>query len=141
MKSPNYTAADDAYLAANYAKHGAQAVADALGRTKMGVMRRACVLRISADPHRKNPNKGPRKPRLQGYKPSQEIKIKGKGPAMTVMGTKIRAAQFVGEPKITAETRVTIARPFVDTRFVPVGPVPRVVDPAQCRGWAKVASC
>ena len=41
-----------------------------------------------------------------------------------------------GEPIITSKTRVTIAPAFV-ARFAQVGPVPRVVDSAECRGWVR----
>jgi len=48
----------------------------------------------------------------------------------------LRSAEFIGEPIITSKTRVTIAPAFV-ARFAQVGPVPRVVDSAECRGWVR----
>lgn len=64
--------------------------------------------------------------------------------ALTVMrksATKpAQTPRFVGEPIITSATIVTIAAPFVDRRFVPDGPVSRVVDSAECRPWAKAAT-
>jgi hypothetical protein len=131
-----WTKEQDKIILTHYRQKGAPLVAELTGRSIGGVRQRASRLGVEYNKKQPDPRKRRKLNRLEGYTKASEIKIKGKGPAMTVMGTKIRAAQFVGEPKITAETRVTIARPFVDTRFVPVGPVPRVVDPAQCRAWA-----
>lgn len=139
MKAPNWTPEEHAYLAAHYAEDGAAAVAAALGRTVMGVMRYASTKKIRTNVNRPNPKKGPRKPKLQGYKPESEIRIKGKGPAMSVMPVKIAGAKWEGPAIVPKHVKVQRAPPFVDTRFVPVGPVPRVVDPAQCRAWAEAA--
>jgi hypothetical protein len=46
---------------------------------------------------------------------------------------------MAGEPIITAQTKITIAPPFVDKRWLP-DEVTRVVDPAQCRAWALAAT-
>ena len=63
--------------------------------------------------------------------------------ALTVMrksATKpAQTPRLVGEPIITSKTIVTIAAPFVDRRFVPDGPVSRVVDSAECREWVRAA--
>lgn len=63
--------------------------------------------------------------------------------ALTVMRKSAKkpaqTPQLVGEPIITSATIVTIAAPFVDRRFVPDGPVSRVVDSADCREWVRAA--
>lgn len=63
--------------------------------------------------------------------------------ALTVMRKsakkRAQAPRLVGEPIITSATIVTIAAPFVDRRFVPDGPVSRVVDSADCREWVRAA--
>lgn len=51
----------------------------------------------------------------------------------------LRVADFIGEPIITSETRVTVAPPFVDRRWT-VDNVPRVVDSEQCSDWARAAA-
>ena len=44
-----------------------------------------------------------------------------------------------GEARITSDTKVTIAPPFIDRRFACVGSVPSVIDSSQCRPWAMAA--
>ena len=79
-------------------------------------------------------------PREKGAKaPARHPKIL----ALTVMRKSAKkpaqTPQLVGEPIITSATIVTIAAPFVDRRFVPDGPVSRVVDSADCREWVRAA--
>lgn len=63
--------------------------------------------------------------------------------ALTVMRKSAKkpaqTPRLAGEPIITSATIVTIAAPFVDRRFVPDGPVSRVVDSADCREWVRAA--
>ena len=82
----------------------------------------------------------PLPPREKGAKaPARHPKIL----ALTVMRKSAKnpaqTPQLVGEPIITSATIVTIAAPFVDRRFVPDGPVSRVVDSADCREWVRAA--
>ena len=127
-----WTKAQDQVVIENYTLRGGAYVAGVVKRSVYAVRRRAAVLGVKADKSlaarvryeklEKKPNP-PKKPRH--------------GPKMTVMQnyTKIKYAPMAGAPIITADTKVTIAPPFVDRRWL-VEVAPNVVDSAQCGAWA-----
>ena len=130
-----WTPAQDAIIIAHYTADGAEVVAEKTGRSVYSVRRRASLLKVPADRKRagvirwakqeRKPN--PPKPR-KVPKPLWVMRERDKRP---------KVVQLQGEARITSETRVTIAPPFVDRRFTPEGPVRRVVDSAQCRAWVR----
>jgi hypothetical protein len=120
-----WTPAQDAVLREHYARSGARAVAAMIGRTVQGVRRRATVLKVSGSNRRPRPEQ--RKEKAPKPNPIRALR---KPAAKPTRG-------MVGEPIITSATRVTICPHGEDTRFLPDGPVPRVVDSAECRGWVR----
>ena len=130
----------DNIIRARYTTEGAEVVAEQTGRTTLAVRRRAAILGVKADLHLsglRRYQKHPKKPNPPKVKPKRARKANN--PGLTVMAKRDRAPQvrLEGEPKITSDTKVTIAPPFVDRRFAPSGPVPRVVDSGRCRAWAR----
>jgi hypothetical protein len=131
-----WTAEEDDFLKANYFQKGGIYVSQQLGRSPTAVRKRAVVLGVPADKHRT----------AVGRYAEQKVKPnpskKGIGPKMTVVrerDKKASAPKLEGEPIVTADTKVTIAPPFVDRRWLPDSVV-RVVDPDNCREWARAAS-
>jgi hypothetical protein len=117
-----WTEEQDQAIRTYYDSLGAAAVGKMIGRSVQGVRVRASKLGIVA-----NLSKVAR--RRMGGKGLSESSYKApRRPAH---------APMAGEARITSETRVTIAPPFVDKRFTPTGPVRRVVDSSQCRAWAQ----
>ena len=117
-------------LEQHYFARGGEWIAEQLGCSVVSVRSQARRLGVKADPHRKNPRKATKRARelrairavtgrKSPYAPSVVIPTKG----------------FVGEPIITEKTRVTVAPPFVDRRWV-VEKAERVVDSGECREWA-----
>lgn len=124
-----WSAQEDALLREHYATKGGAAVGQMIGRTEMAVRRRAQTLKVRGSKfHMRKPPKEPKK----------------RAPAPTVLRKAAKVKQetprLSGEAIITSTTRVTIAPAFVDRRFAPSGPPPRVVDSDACRDWAKVAA-
>jgi hypothetical protein len=101
---------------------GPVAVGAMVGRTPGAVRARASRLGVRAEKRPREPKPKPPPP-IRAMRKSAAKPVPVRGP--------------VGDPIITAETRVTIAPTFVDRRFLPDGPVPRVVDSAECRGWVR----
>lgn len=124
-----WSAQEDALLREHYATKGGAAVGQMIGRTEMAVRHRAQVLKVrGSKAHMRKPPEEPKK----------------RAPAPTVLRktekAKQEAPRLSGEPIITSATRVTIAPAFVDRRFAPSGPLPSVVDPEDCRDWARSAA-
>ena len=124
-----WSAQEDALLREHYATKGSAAVGQMIGRTEMAVRHRAQTLKVRGSKfHMRKPPKEPKK----------------RAPASTVLRKSAKqpepAPRLSGDPIITSATRVTIAPAFVDRRFVPTGPLPRVVDSQACRDWAKAAA-
>lgn len=122
VKAEVWSAEQDEAIRLHLPSKGAAAVSEMVGRTPGAVRARASRLNVRAEKRRREP-KPQRKP----------------NPILALRKPKPAAPRgMVGEPIITSKTRVTIAPAFVE-RFAQVGPVPRVVDSADCREWAKVA--
>jgi hypothetical protein len=129
-----WTPAEDAVLVAHYTDKGAAHIAEQIGRTVLSVRYRASFLGIQADRARAG------RARVAAVK--REKVIKG-AKNLTYFPPKAKrkptAIALQGEARITSATKITIAPPFVDRRFLPDGPVPSVVDSGQCRDWARAA--
>lgn len=117
---------EDEALRANYFAHGAAKVVEITGRSETAVHSRAAKLGIFGDRNRRKPRKEKADPAVN--------------PNMTRIPTR-QPAQWAPDEQavITSETRVTIAPPFVDRRWI-VDNVPRAVSSAECREWAKVSA-
>ena len=115
----------DAVLLANYFAKGPSGCAVLVGCTEHAARKRGGVLGLKANRRRARPDL--RKPKVYAL-PTK--------PDYNTIGTRIRESKLRGEPIITASTKVTIAPPFVDKRWVAES-VQRVVDSAQCREWAR----
>ena len=122
----DWTAEQDEMIRQHLPSAGAAAVAAMVGRTPGAVRARASRLKVRA------------------ARPVQRKERSPRVPAPTVLRKaakqKPEPQTLQGEARITSATRVTIAPAFIDTRFVPTGPVPRVVDSADCREWARSAA-
>jgi hypothetical protein len=126
-----WTKEQDKIILTHYRQKGAPLCAELTGRSIGGVRQRASRLGVEYNKRQPDPRKCRKANRREGY---------GKGPAMTVMPAKKPSTKLEGEATNPNNVKVQRSKPFVDTRFTPVGPVPRVVDPAQCRAWAKAAA-
>jgi hypothetical protein len=113
----------------HYRAKGGEAVAKMIGRSVFAVRRMASRLGIKADMSRHGRGKA-----------KQEKIARIKKEKVGIVLPKSRGAQkpvpeLQGEAIITPKTIITIAPPFVDTRWIPEK-VTRVVDSSQCRAWA-----
>lgn len=128
LKLPNlerWTPEQDDILREHYDELGAAAVGKMLGRSTRAIRQRAMKIGVRAD----------LSAACKRRKPSSRAQVLATAPAFAV--PRFKPAPLQGEPRITSKTKVTIAPPFVDRRFVPTGPIPRVVDSSSCREWAK----
>jgi hypothetical protein len=125
-QSECWTAEQDELIRQHLPSAGAVAVSAMVGRTPGAVRARASRLKVRAERPIRRKERSPRVP----------------APTVLRKAAKQKAEPqpLQGEARITSATRVTIAPAFVDRRFVPTGPVPRVVDSAQCRDWAREAA-
>ena len=119
-----WTPEQTAILIEHYPLLGAEAVAKMIGRPASSVWHRAADLKVKVR------NKKPVEVKAKKPKPMKAIKFKASGFSVRIEPSKLR-----GEPIITASTKVTIAPPFVDKRWI-ADSVQRVVDSSQCREWA-----
>ena len=125
----------DEAIRARYPSEGGNALAAEHGVEPITIRKRAVQLgvKVIVKPLPPPRQKGAKAPARHPKKLALTVMRKSaKKPAQT--------PQLVGEPIITSATIVTIAAPFVDSRFAPDGPVSRVVDSAQCRPWAKASA-
>ena len=125
----------DEAIRARYPTEGGNALAAEHGVEPITIRKRAVQLgvKVIVKPLPPPRQKGAKSPARHPKKLALTVMRKSaKKPAQT--------PRLAGEPIITSATIVTIAAPFVDRRFVPDGPVSRVVDSAQCREWAKVSA-
>ena len=125
----------DEAIRARYPTEGGNALAAEHGVEPITIRKRAVQLgvKVIVKPLPPPRQKGAKAPARHPKKLALTVMRKSaKKPAQT--------PRLAGEPIITSATIVTIAAPFVDRRFVPDGPVSRVVDSAQCREWAKVSA-
>ena len=125
----------DAALIRHYSAKGAEYVSGLTGRSVLAVRHRAAKLGVRADKsiaakarYAVQPNKP--NPAKRGPKP-KGITLRDRN--------KPRFEPMTGEPKITADTKITIAAPFVDRRWIP-DHVAHVVDSEDCRDWARAAA-
>lgn len=122
----DWTPEQDELIRQHLPSAGAAAVSAMVGRTPGAVRARASRLKVRAE------------------RPIQRKERSPRVPAPTVLRKAVKQKAehqpLQGEARITSATRVTIAPPFVDCRFVPTGPVQRVVDSAGCRDWARAAA-
>ena len=127
-RASSLTDAEKSLILEQYPTLGAAAIAKSIGRTEASVYHHAAALgiRIIRKPAVKDVQKKAEPKRKSGPKPK---------PRMGQTTITIREAPLRGEPIITADTKITIAPPFVDRRFVP-DVVRSVVDSSQCREWA-----
>ena len=128
-----WSAEQDACIREHYTLQGGEAVAKMTGRTTFAVRRRAAILDVPADRHLS----GKRKYKAQVNKPNPPKEKKFK--PLTVMRARDKRPKVVplqGEVDLSKAV-YTIAEPFVDRRFMPDGPVASVVNPEQCRAWAR----
>lgn len=122
-----WTFEEDDILRTHYAISGGPRVAEMVGRTLGAVRTRAQLIGVSGA--KKPPPQRPAK------KPS-EMRVRPIVAPKVVPATRIPAAHFKGEARVTNETKVTIAPPFVDRRFA-VDQAPAVVNSSKCRDWAR----
>jgi hypothetical protein len=116
----------------HYQAKGGAYVVELTGRSIFAVRRRAAYLGIRADKSLAAKVRYAK----QKQKPNPPKLIAPKaGKKFTVMPPKARFSPLVGEPRITSQTKITIAPPFVDKRWIP-DHVPSVVDSSKCRSWA-----
>jgi hypothetical protein len=130
-----WTPALDAILVECYTSEGAKSVAEKTGRSVSSVCRRAAKLKVPADRSRAAAVRWAKQERKPN--PPKARKVNAPMTVVRARDKRPKPVQLQGEARITSETRVTIAPPFVDRRFMPTGPVPRVVDAAKCRTWAQ----
>lgn len=122
-----------AVLTANYATKGGAWVAEKIGRPVSAVTGKARRLKVRGDRQRPNPKKGQwKKEALK--KPSNFGRCDAVNPPKA---KKLKHAPVLAGEADYSRAKRTTAPVFVDTRFVPTGPVPRVVNSAECRDWAK----
>ena len=122
---PSWSDEHKALLREHYAAKGSAHVAGLVGRSEFAVRAKAIDMGVKGDRYRK---KGPRKNR-----PASGLVLRKSGPAPKAK------PGLTGEPIITSETRVTIAPPFIDRRWL-ADVVSQVVDAAECREWARAAA-
>jgi hypothetical protein len=128
-----WTPEQDAVIVRFYTSQGGKFVAEQTGRSVLAVARRAAKLKIPADRSRAAAvrwEKQDRKPN-----PPKPRKVNKPLTVMRERDKQTKAVMLRGEADMS-RAKVTIAPPFVDRRFVPDGPVRRVVDSSQCRAWA-----
>jgi hypothetical protein len=126
QKLTPWTAEQTALMHKHYAELGADAMAKMLGRTPASVWHRAQDLKLVI---RKRPAV-PKGRAKTGPKPKPAKNITFARPVEKPLPVPFKDKEGV----ITADTKVTIAPPFVDRRWV-VEVAPRVVDASQCRAW------
>lgn len=131
-----WTEEETEFLREHYPTKGAVWVAEQLGRTADAIWDKSGKMGVLTDPETNSKRRGEAMRRQN----AAGLMRKSSKRSESVTGTRIRSAPLVGEAKITSETRVTIAPPFVDRRFLAEGEVSRVVDSSQCRPWAKAAA-
>jgi hypothetical protein len=124
-----WTMAEDHLLRKHYEAHGGAYVAQLTGRTVISVRYRASKLGVNAD----KSLAGKIRRRVQ----LDKARERRHGPKMTVVKAKEKpkVKQWEGEAVITKDTKITIAAPFVDKRWLP-DVVKRVVNANECRAWA-----
>ena len=124
----DWTPEEDEILRQHLPRIGSAGVAAMLVNRKPGGVR-ARASRLEVRSHRKETKPKSGKPdnfgRCNAVKLRKSAKKAKPGPGLS------------GDAVITSETRVTICPPFVDRRFEHHGKLPRVVDSAECRDWAK----
>ena len=113
-----WSPAEDAMMRAHYPSHGADSLAQLTGRGLGSVRMRANALGLVVD-------KAIKVARMRNAR-------WGAAPAKG----KSRYSAPIGEAYTTDRTKVTIAPPFVDRRWMSDDEVPKVVDSAHCRDWA-----
>jgi len=114
----------DEAIRKHYADLGTEAIAQMFGIPASSVRRRAAQLKVKADRSRPKPRRANQTPTTVVLRKSAK-----KPAALTKQEVDRTPAKSTGKCK-----------PFVDRRWLPDGPVPRVVDSAECRPWAKAAA-
>lgn len=131
----NWTKEEDDQIRANYELHGGNWLAERLNRSPIAVRSRAATLGVKADKSARAVER--KRKAMEKAREARQAQFRV-APRAKEPTFKIKALERLGPDIITAETKVTIATPFVDRRWVPER-IERVVDPGQCREWAKVA--
>lgn len=109
----------------HYEDLGAAVLAKMIGRTPVSVWCRAKAMGL----------KVAKKPAVKAEMKKAGPKPQAKNPTLSRPVEKPQAVPFRDmEGVITTDTKVTIAPPFVDRRWL-VESAPNVIDSAQCRAW------
>lgn len=122
--NPLWTEEHVAILREHYTSKGSAYVAKLVGRSHTAVRAKAIELGVRGNR---------RRPKPRNSKPAQIVVLRKSEPKPKPK------AGLIGEPIINDATRITIAPPFVDRRWLADVVVP-VVDSSQCRLWARTAA-
>lgn len=137
MRAKNWPAEHDELLRQHYRARGGLVVAEMTGRSVVAVQTRARILGVRADRAAEASRRMLAKT-TQNNVPHAQTRIGG--PALQVKRERVKSRPMLtGDAIITSETKVTIAPPFVDRRWLP-DVVVRVVDSSECREWAREAT-